>query len=314
MYIWGVYRRDYASVGRRKNKGPGIIAVILLLIMIAGVIWAGTVIFPTFTGGRESYETWSYKKADEISEISLKAMSLRSQKKIEEFAPYEKQVSLVKKGLLERKPPSKYEEPHSLLVGTVALLEIMTQKAEKKVDYYSELVAVKELLDRWIEVVSKEKEVSEFNFSRIKLDLSRAEPKTQEKPKESSKPVRRGLAIVSLATKPKQASYDSAKKTYYYDKADVMSVTVEIQNQGEVTETSIVVRLTLRSSISGQTEETTRQVERLKPTERKPVTFENILPDTSDNAENVIKVFVEPVPQEKYLFNNERIWRFRWKE
>ncbi len=314
MYIWDVYRRDYESVRRKRSKSPGIIAIIFLLIVIAGIIWAGTVILPVFTGAKEGYETWSYRKASEISEISKIAISLRSQRKNEEFAPYEKQVSLVKKALLEKRPPSNYKEPHSILIGTVALLEIMTKKAETKVDYYPELVAVKELLDRWIEIVSKEKKMSEFNFSKIKLDVSKAEPKAREKPEEFTKPVRRGLAIISLTTKPKQASYDSSRKTYYYSKTDVMSVTVEIQNQGEVAETSIVVRLTLRSSIAGQIDETTKVVKRLKPAERKPLTFENILPDTSDNAENIIKIFIEPVPQEKYLFNNERIWRFRWRE
>lgn len=309
-----MYVRDFKSARPRKKNRHAIVAVIFLLIILAGLVWAATVLFPVFSVGRERYESWSYKRAVEIWRISSEAISLRGQGKSSEFSLYKKQISVLKEDLLKKKAPSKYLEAHSILLGATSLLEIMTQKAEKKIDYYAELVSVKELLEKWIGIVSREKEMSEFNFSRIKLDLAKTQPKAEEKPEQPSKSVRRGLAIISFTTKPKPVSYDSATKTYFYKKTDVMSVTVEVQNQGEVKETSIVVRLTLRSSISGQKEEMTEEIKELKAGERKPVTFENILPDTSDGAENLIKVFVEPVPQEKYLFNNERTWRFRWKK
>ncbi len=118
-----------------------------------------------------------------------------------------------------------------------------------------------------------------------------------------------GIAIVSLSTKPRKIGYSPEKKAYTLPRADILMATVEVINQGNVAEKKIKVVATLRTE--NQEEQKRKEIiPLLKPKEKKAVTFSNLLPSTSPGIVNRLTIKAEPVPQEKILTNNTKIFRF----
>ncbi len=115
--------------------------------------------------------------------------------------------------------------------------------------------------------------------------------------------VRRGLALLSLTTIPKKQRYLPTRNAWLLPHTEVLTVTVEVMNQGEVEESAVTVTLALRSS-AGASSSFTQTIDRISAGAKRPVTFENVLPDTAPGSRNYLNVEVSMVEGEAFPENN----------
>ncbi len=120
-----------------------------------------------------------------------------------------------------------------------------------------------------------------------------------------------GLAIISLASKPRPLRKIYSRNLYVLPATDLIAVTVEIVNQGNVDETEVKIKASLKSE--RQVNPRTYQIvlPLLKKGERKAVTFENLLVDNEPGVINLLTINLVPVPGEKYSGNNLREFKFK---
>ncbi len=119
-----------------------------------------------------------------------------------------------------------------------------------------------------------------------------------------------GLALISISTKPKNKRYISSRRLYVLPAADIMSVTVEVENQGNVDEEDVRVRASLKSETEPEEKVYEVTIPIIKKGERRAVTFENLLPTNEPDVVNLLTVEVSPVSGEKYTENNRREFKF----
>lgn len=114
---------------------------------------------------------------------------------------------------------------------------------------------------------------------------------------------RRGFGIISFSLKPR---YESKTPEGYLilPKTELVDITIEVQNQGEVEESDISIMLTLKTT--GDTEPLTfsESIESLKPFEKKPVTFMSIPLNEPAGTLYTASLTVKPVEGEKVISNN----------
>lgn len=285
---------------------------LLLVLLLVAAVYAGYLAFGSLLNSRFIYEEWALEKATELNTIARQGVANLKETDFKAFSTNYSRIDKILDDIKSVHPGSSTQEENRLILYEMAVeLRDAARLAERGADFTLFLAAYKDSLDRWKESYKKLKPDSETDTGRLSLDLTQLEPRVI--PSGSEKPGRRGLAVISISTRPKPVSFDEKEKMYLYEHTDLMDVTVEVQNQGEETEHDVVVYLLLKSSNTGIIIETTRTIDVLSPGETKPVTFVNLLPDPQDSAEHLIKVVAQPVPGEAYIFNNEKYYRFRWK-
>jgi hypothetical protein len=112
-----------------------------------------------------------------------------------------------------------------------------------------------------------------------------------------------GVAIIGLSTAP--ASVDktgSGIAILPYSKTFTVKVTV--QNQGNQEEDDVPVVVTLDQDPAGTQQKKTQKFTRLKAGETQSLVFEDLVPATGSEKENIMKVTAGPVPGEKKTDNN----------
>ncbi len=120
-----------------------------------------------------------------------------------------------------------------------------------------------------------------------------------------------GVAIISLATKPRPLRKIYHRNLYILPATELIAVTVEIVNQGNVDETEVKVKASLKSERQANPRNYQIVLPILKKGERKAVTFENLLVDNEPEVVNLLTINVVPVPGEKYAGNNTREFKFK---
>lgn len=258
------------------------------------------------------YSTWSTNTAKELVALANEAADLRGNNKPQNFSKNAGSINSIIEKIRQKTPPQKYLPSHMILYSMSNNLSFIAERSKNGEDYYSQLEYFSRLLNLWKKEVNQFKDFKPSEIKQIDLSLKSAVPKKSEQ-EEEKEPKLRGVAIISFTTVPKPISYKEEEDMHYYQQTDLMSVTVEVENQGEAVEHDLLVELLLKSSISGTIMEATQTIDTIKPGERKPVTFSNLLPDPNPDAEQLIKVVVNPVPEESYIFNNEKYWHFQWK-
>ncbi len=116
-----------------------------------------------------------------------------------------------------------------------------------------------------------------------------------------------GIGIISLATQPRKLRYDESRKLYVLSKAAIFAVTVEVINQGNITETNIPAVAVLKTR-NNKEQRREQYILSIKQNERKPVTFQNFLPST--RGANILTITIGPLPGEQYTKNNSREFKF----
>lgn len=120
-----------------------------------------------------------------------------------------------------------------------------------------------------------------------------------------------GTAIISLATKPRPIRKIHNRNLYVLPTTDLISVTVEIVNQGNVDEAEVKVKASLKSERQANPRTYQVVLPLLKRGERKAVTFENLLVDSEPGVVNLLTINLVPVPGEKFAGNNVREFKFK---
>jgi hypothetical protein len=119
-----------------------------------------------------------------------------------------------------------------------------------------------------------------------------------------------GLALVSISTKPRRKRYISSRRLYILPATDIMSVTVEVENQGNVDEEDVKVKASLKSETEPEEKVYEVTIPLIKKGEKRAVTFENLLPTNEPDIVNLLTVEISPVSGEKYTENNRREFKF----
>jgi hypothetical protein len=119
-----------------------------------------------------------------------------------------------------------------------------------------------------------------------------------------------GLAIISIATKPRRKSYDSSKGLNILPHTDFLMVTIEVENQGNVDEKDVPIRASLTSETNPKVNEYKLELPLIKKGERKAVTFENILISNDRGVVYLLTIEAGPVPGERYAGNNKVEFKF----
>ncbi|MCK4777772.1 MAG: hypothetical protein KAS39_05285, partial [Actinomycetia bacterium] len=94
-------------------------------------------------------------------------------------------------------------------------------------------------------------------------------------------------------------------------KADILMVTIEIVNQGNVEERNIDIKAILKPATSSKSQKYLQKIISLKPGDRKAVTFNNLLPDSDRGVINLLTLTAGPVPKEQNLYNNTLEYKFK---
>lgn len=200
-----------------------------------------------------------------------------------------------------------------------ALMEIATLNAMTRTFLsipFNELASVRILpeIASQIELAKKavlNLELDNKTKDRILKTALKFEPKKVYKPAPpptlSNK--RRGLGIVSYSTKPKFLGKDE-KGIFYLENTELLDVNIEVQNQGEIVEKEVKVTLQLESTALAEPILYEQLLEKIKPKERKPVSFSSIPLNQPKGTVYILKVNVNPVPYEKVKENNSLTLKF----
>lgn len=116
-----------------------------------------------------------------------------------------------------------------------------------------------------------------------------------------------GIGIISLATQPRKVRYDEGRGVYVLAKGAMFAATVEVINQGNITETNVPAVAVLKTK-NAKEQRREQYILSIKQNERKPVTFQNFLPST--RGVNYLTITIGPLPNEQYTKNNTKEFKF----
>jgi hypothetical protein len=112
-----------------------------------------------------------------------------------------------------------------------------------------------------------------------------------------------GVAVIGLSTAPASVDKTSSGIAILpYSKT--FTVKVSVQNQGNQEEDNVPVVVTLDQDPAGTQQKKTQKITRLKAGETATLVFEDLVPATGSEKENIMKVTAGPVPGEKKTDNN----------
>lgn len=119
-----------------------------------------------------------------------------------------------------------------------------------------------------------------------------------------------GIEVVEFSTQPKRKSFLSAKNLAVLPKTSQLTVTVVVKNQGNQTELSIPVVVTLKSTAETKEQSQEGTITSISPGQKKSVTIKGLKPNTSKNVTNLLTITAGPVPKEKETRNNVKEFKF----
>lgn len=112
-----------------------------------------------------------------------------------------------------------------------------------------------------------------------------------------------GVAVVGLSTTPARVDKtESGVSILPYSKT--FSVKVTVQNQGNQEEDNVPVVVTMTLDPEGTQQKKTQKIVRLKAGETQTLVFEDLLPATGSEKQNMLRVTAGPVNHEQKTDNN----------
>ena len=121
--------------------------------------------------------------------------------------------------------------------------------------------------------------------------------------------VRRGVAVIGQSINFNPKIQNEADEYLIIKKGSKINVSINIENQGNVTENDVPVKLTYTVEGSSKSEEKTLSIDVINPSEQKTVTFTDITPYPGKKCE--IKIEAGPVPDEILFTNNTAVYKFK---
>ena len=116
-----------------------------------------------------------------------------------------------------------------------------------------------------------------------------------------------GLAIGVVTLNPEGRIDD--ENIHRLPSTEEVSVTVNIENQGNRTETNVLVSVSLYSDTEPTPNDQEQNIESIGPGETVQVTFQGLRP-TTGGVRNILEIKVAPVPQEEFVDNNQKLIYF----
>lgn len=118
-----------------------------------------------------------------------------------------------------------------------------------------------------------------------------------------------GVAVVGIQTTPARVDM-TGSGIAILPNSKSFTVKVSVQNQGNQEEDQVAVVATLDTEPEGTTQKKTQKITRLKAGETYTLVFEDLVPATGSEKENILKVTAGPVAGEKKVDNNTMELRF----
>lgn len=118
-----------------------------------------------------------------------------------------------------------------------------------------------------------------------------------------------GLALVDLTVEPKHIGYNIAKKLYSLPSTQKITVKVTVHNQGNQAEVNLPVKATLKSETQPQEKSSQIIIDTIALDQKQTVELTGLRP-TPGKVINLLTVTVGPVPNEKFVKNNVREFKF----
>jgi len=119
-----------------------------------------------------------------------------------------------------------------------------------------------------------------------------------------------GVAVGAVMLKPEGTLVQEAGETVHrLPSTDEVNVTVTVENQGNRSESGVVVRISLYSTINTNPVRQEQTLESMAPGEKVQVVFTGLRP-TTGRVRNILEIKVEPVPRETFIDNNQKLIYF----
>jgi hypothetical protein len=118
-----------------------------------------------------------------------------------------------------------------------------------------------------------------------------------------------GVAVVGMQTAPARVDVTESGIAILPN-SKTFTVKVSVQNQGNQEEDDVAIVATLDQDPEGTQQKKTQKITRLKAGETATLVFEDLVPATGSEKENILKVTAGPVPYEKKVDNNTMELRF----
>lgn len=119
-----------------------------------------------------------------------------------------------------------------------------------------------------------------------------------------------GMAVGQVILKPEGTLVsEGGEAVHRLPSTDEVTVTVTVENQGNRSESGVVVRVSLYSTINTNPVRQEQTIETMAPGEKVQVVFTGLRP-TTGRVRNILEVRVEPVPRETFIDNNQKLIYF----
>lgn len=126
----------------------------------------------------------------------------------------------------------------------------------------------------------------------------------------SESKVLRGVAVTGLVVKPARIAYDEATKVATLPDVSEVSVEVTVENQGDLTESDLTVRVTVEMADGTDVGAKSVKIASIAPGEKEVVSVKRIKV-AKGGAINLLKATAVPVEGEKITTNNTRELKFK---
>jgi hypothetical protein len=118
-----------------------------------------------------------------------------------------------------------------------------------------------------------------------------------------------GLALVELVVEPKHVGYNPTKKLYSLPATQKISIKVTVHNQGNQAEVNLPIKATIKSEAQPQEKSTQIIIDTIAPGQKQTVELTGLRP-TPGKVVNLLTVTVGPVPNETFVKNNVKEFKF----
>lgn len=116
-----------------------------------------------------------------------------------------------------------------------------------------------------------------------------------------------GVAVGTVTLNPEGRIDD--ENIHHLPATEEVSVTVNVENQGNRAETEVLVSISLYSDTEPTPKAQEQTIDSIGPGETVQVTFQGLKP-TTGGVRNILEIKVEPVPQEQFVENNQKLIYF----
>lgn len=273
------------------------------------------------------------------NELGQKRQSIKESlvQLIADPAKLDEELKALVQGCLEvRDAVNDIHPPEPLGVADAALKICMDRRYRSMEKYRSDIINATSSIDLEIYVNNIAQEMTELTYSdgdyqyfrnRVHdllqekglLDISLQDSKWMANPNEANpreieafiRSLRgsevHGMALGTITLNP--SGRPDKQNVFHLPSSEELSVTVVVENQGNRTESNVVVSVTIYSATDPTPHRVEQTIETIGGGEKVSITFPGLKP-TRGGVRNVVEIKVSPVPKEAFTENNQKVIYF----